>query len=171
MSWLASIGLIFGIIGAALFRVPNVPWYRFQQFVYRHSPLVNHYQKVTGIFEYIGNVSLSSPVVIYEKQRENDIPLDISEKTARVLYGALKSTDFGAGCDVEDELGSVVIEGEKITFTFDQEPSYSIPVEESFNRIRLAEDGFLIQYYTGRGAVFLIIGFCLQFVATFPPIQ
>ena len=75
-----SFGLLLGMVGAVLFRIPNVPIPRFRRFVYRHSPIVNHYQDIEGIFEIIRNITSNEKVIIYSDTEPNNIPYKISEK-------------------------------------------------------------------------------------------
>ncbi len=162
MSWLTNIGLLLDLIGAILITVPDIPWSRAQRFVYRHSPLVKHYQAITKMATFIRNVILPNPATIFDQNQESDLPFEPSVKTIRVLYGVLRNHDFRTGCDVDDRIESVIIKDEIIKFIFEEKTNFGIPVENGLNRIRMAKDGFLPQYYTRKGACFLICGFSLQ---------
>lgn len=156
------------MIGAVLFRVPDVPIYRFKRFVYRNSPLVKHFQEIEGIFEFVGNVRLAEPVIIYSNTQSGDLPYEISEKTGRMLHSFLKSNDLRSPPDAENRLTTVTIDDGKFNFEYANAPNYRIPTDEAFKRFRMRKTGFLTEYYTMKGGTFLFLGFLLQFLGTLP---
>jgi hypothetical protein len=168
MSWLISLGLVIGIIGTGLFRVPNLPWYQIQRFVYRISPRVRHFQNIKGIFEFVTNVNLKEPTIIFSEDTENDIPFEVPKKTARLLHGVLKSTDFYSPYDGDGKLQSVRIEDGDFSFFFQNDSNYHCSFDRAINRFKIAKDGFLDEYYTGKGVLFLGLGFIVKLAGTLP---
>ena len=168
MSWLTSVGLLFGIAGSFLITVPHMPWPKIQKIVYKRSPLVQKYEIISSTFTYIRSVHISMPFTIFDNRENSDLPINMSEEAAQTLYGVLRHGSFHSGYDVEDTLESVVIEDGSIRFIFENEANYGMPVDNAFNRLRRAQDGFLRQYYTGKGAYFLIASFLLQFLDALP---
>lgn len=81
-----------------------------------------------------------------------------------------KGIELRAGCDVDSELETVMIEDGYFRFVFSEAADYGIPVDNAFDRVRMAEDGFLYQYYTRKGAYLLIAGFGLQLLDSLLPL-